>query len=45
VLGSLVRNLVLLPLHSFVQNLLYPALILVALVALGHSTGLIAPPG
>ena len=44
-LGSLVRNLVLLPLNSFVQNLLYPALILAALVALGHSTGLIAPPG
>ena len=44
-LGSVVRNWVLLPLNSFVQSLLYPALILGTLVALGHLTGLIAPPG
>ena len=43
-LESLIRNLLLLRLNSFAQNLLYPALILAALVALGHSTGLIAPP-
>ena len=44
-LGSLVRNLVLLPLNSFVGNLLSPALILAVLVVLGHLTGLIAPAG
>ena len=45
VLGSLVRNLLLLPLNSFIENLSYPALLLFVLVLLGHSTGLIAPPG
>jgi hypothetical protein len=45
VLGSLVRNLVLLPVNSLVENLLYPTLVLVALVVLGQLTGLIAPIG
>jgi hypothetical protein len=45
VLGSLVRNLLLLPLNSLLENLSYPALLLFVLVLLGHSTGLIAPPG
>jgi hypothetical protein len=45
VLGSLVRNLLLLPLNSFIENLSYPALLLFVLVLLGHSTGLVAPPG
>ena len=44
-LGSLVRNLLQLPLNSFIENLSYPALLLFVLVLLGHSTGLIAPPG
>jgi hypothetical protein len=44
VLGSLVRNLLLLPLNSLIENLSYPALLLFVLVLLGHSTGLIAPP-
>jgi hypothetical protein len=43
-LGSLVRNLLLLPLNSLVENLSYPALILFVLVLLGQATGLIAPP-
>jgi hypothetical protein len=45
VLGSLVRNLLLLPLNGLVENLLYRVLILVVLVLLGHAAGLIAPPG
>jgi hypothetical protein len=45
VLGSLIRNLLLWPLNSFVGSLLYPALILFVLVLLGKSTGLVAPPG
>jgi hypothetical protein len=45
VLGSLVRTLLLLPLNSLIENLSYPALLLFVLVLLGHSTGLIAPPG
>ena len=44
-LGSLMRNLLLLPLNSFIENLSYPALLLFVLVLLGHSTGLVAPPG
>ena len=36
------RNLLLLPLNSFIENLSYPALLLFVLVLLGHSTGLIA---
>jgi hypothetical protein len=45
VLGSLVRNLLLVPLNSLIENLSYPALLLFVLVLLGHSAGLIAPPG
>jgi hypothetical protein len=45
VLGSLVRNLTTVPLTGFVENLLYPALILAALTVLGHLTGLIGPAG
>ena len=44
-LGSLVRNLATLPLNGFVENLLYPALMLAALVVLGHLTGLIGAAG
>jgi len=43
VLGSLARNLA--TLNGFVENLLYPALILAALMVLGHLTGLIGPAG
>jgi hypothetical protein len=45
VLGSLVRNLLLLPLNGLVENLFYRVLIVVVLVLLGHAAGLIAPPG
>ena len=44
-LGSFVRNLLLSPLNGFMGSLLYPALILFALVLLGQSAGLVAPPG
>ena len=44
-LGSLIRNLLLWPLNSFVGSLFYPALILFVRVLLGKSTGLVAPPG
>jgi hypothetical protein len=45
VLGSLVRNLLLVPLNSLIENLSYPALLLFVLVLLDHSAGLIASPG
>lgn len=45
-IGSIVRNLLLLPLDKFfVGSLIYPALILFVLVLVGQSTGLVASPG
>ena len=44
-LGTLIRNLALSRLAGVFEELLYPALILMALVTLGHLTGLIAVPG
>jgi len=44
-LATLIRNLAPWRLVSVVEELLYPALLVIALVVLGHLTGLIAVPG
>ena len=44
-LGTLIRNPALSRLASVVEELLYPALLVMALVVLGHLTGLVAVPG